>query len=218
MAQTVYDLTSSSLSKELGVEIPDIYVVIAKHSVLGLDTEAIQQILGCSRQDIAEVEADGLYGTVRDRVAGTYANQSATQTTGWDAIEDMAIQGLVKRLPYEKDSEFLLKVAAVANRAVRKHSQSPAVLDPSVRAGRTTISLSQRLVSKLSSNGDLEQTEIREVSIKDGSLANPSFNEIDGLLSVRNLPVMTRAVEIQAKNREPSADEMFQQLVDKGGL
>ena len=217
MGQTVYEITGASLSKELGVEIPDIYVVIAKHSVMGLDSDAIQQILACTREEIAEVESDGTYKIVRAKVAATYAAQSAEQTSGWDAIEDMALKGLVKRLPYEKDGEFLLKVAAVANRATRKHNQNNAVLDPSVRAGRTTINLTQRLVSKLNGQGIKEIEETREISIRDGSMGSPSFNEIDSLLSVRNVPVLPKDVEISTHRADPDQQSMVQDMLRRMG-
>lgn len=213
---SVYEITSQSLTKELGQEVPQVLVVIAKHEVMGVDSQGISEITGESLADIELLQGDPLYKSVKGRIAGEYAEQTAKQTSGWDAIESTAIDRLMQRLPYEKDSEFLLKVAAVANRATRKHApQQNNVLDPSLRAGRTTITLTQRLVSRLNRDGAREQEETRELSIRDGSMSNPSFQEIDSLLTVRNNPVLPRATEIRTHTAEPNMDDLLGDLMKR---
>lgn len=209
----LHEITAASLTKTLGVEVPDIYVVIAKHSVLGMDSEGIRGILQCDADDILEVESTELYKTIRAQVAGAYANLTVSQTTGWDAIEQTAIDGLMKRLPFEKDGEFLLRVAAVANKATRRVGASSGVLDPSRVIGRTAITLTQRLVQRLNRSGDREQITERTLSIHDGSMANPTFDEVDSLLSVKNEAVLPRGLEIQTRNADPSMDELMGEML-----
>lgn len=204
-APTVYGITAESLRQDLGVEVPEIYVVVAKHSVMGLDGTAMQEILGCTQEELAEVEADPTYKAVRIHIAGVYASQSVSQSAGWDAIEQTAIKNLMERLPHERDAEFLLKVAAVANRATRTHGQGPQVLNP-MQQGRSTITLSQRLVSKIKSNGDREESEERKLSIHNGSMGNPTFSEVDDLLSVKAIP---KVVGISTHAHTPSPEELI---------
>lgn len=207
----LHEMNGATLGKLLGVEIPDIYVVVAKHSVMGMEAEQIRSLLGATTEEILEVESDDTYKLVRNVVAGAYAEQTANQSTGWDAIENIAMTQLLKRLPFEKDSEFLLRAAAVANKATRKHSQETGVLDPSKVAGRVQVTLTQRLVRQLSRNGETV-TETKELSIHDGSMANPSFDEVDSLLSVKNIPVMPKTLEVSTRNLDPTMDELMDEM------
>lgn len=211
----MHEITADSLTKALGVEVPDIYVVMAKHSVMGTDSESIQKILGCDQQDIKEVEDSELYKVIRTQVAAAHANQTVDQTSGWDALESTALKNLLKRMPYEKDPELLLRVAAVANKAQRRTGQDSAVLDPARANGKTAITLTQRLVHRLS-RGEEVTEETRQLSIHDGSMGNPSFAEVDSLLSVRNVPVLPRNLEIQTRSNDPSVDDLLGEMGRRG--
>jgi len=193
-ALTLYAMNGATLSKELGQEIDDMYVVIAKHSVMGLDDAAIQDIVDCSAEDMATLRDDPIYKMVRAYVAAANANQLAQQSVGWDTVEQLALAGLVKRMEFEKDPNFILKAAAVANRATRRVSNQN-VLDPS-KTGRTTIVLTERLVNRLNRTGQVEEERTRQLSIHDGSMSRPGFDELDNMLNVRNTPVLPKAVEI----------------------
>jgi len=210
----LHEITADSLTKVMQTEVPDIYVIIAKHKVMGMDSEAIKSIIGCELQDIQEVESTELYKAVRAQCAMAYAALTADQTTGWDAIENIAMTQLLKRLPFEKDSEFLLRAAAVANKAVRKHGKESGVLDPSLKRGTVAITLTQRLVSRLNGRGDKEVAEERVLSIHDGSMSNPSFDEVDSLLSVRTQPNLPRALEIKTRTVEPTMDDLLGDMLD----
>lgn len=206
---STYDITAQSLAKDLQVEeVPEVFVVVAKHQVSGFDLAAIAEILSCEQHELQEVLDDELYKRVRGLVAAIHAQQNVSQTAGWDSLEAMALEGLVKRVKFNNDPEFLLKVAAVANRATRKVAPAAQnVLDPGLRAGRTTITLTQRLVQKINAKGDTVQEETRQLSIKDGSMANPSFGEIDDLLTVKQGAILPKATAIST--HEPTADELL---------
>lgn len=208
----LHEITAESLTRELGVEIPAIYVVVAKHSVMGMDTDGITKILGCTVEDILEVEAKDSYKAVRIQISQAYAELTVNQTSGWDALENMALNSLIKRAPMERDIETLLKIAAVANKAQRMHAKDSNVLDPAKVSGRTVITLSQRLVQRLNGRGDTVTEETRQLSIADGSMSNPNFSEVDELLSVRNQPVFPRNVEISTRNADPTSDELLEMM------
>lgn len=208
IAPNTYDVNAVSLAKQLEVEsVPDAFVVVAKHQVAGFDSHAIAEILSCTDTELQEVLDDPLYVNVRGVIAAIAAEQAVNQATGWDAIESLALQGLVQRMKTERDPEFLLKAAAIANRAQRRTPAGGAVLDPGLRAGRTTITLTQRIVRKISEKGAETTEETKQLSIKDGSMVNPSFTELDSLLSVRTVGVIPRMVEV--KTHEPSVEEML---------
>jgi hypothetical protein len=176
-------VTSKSLSQDLGKEVPDIYVVVAKHSVMGSLPESICEVLSCSREELTEIENDSLYKEVRQLIGAIQLQSKADSETGWDALEQMAVKKLVEKINFEKDSEFLLRVAAVANKAQRRSAPQQGVLDPSSAGQRTTINLTTRFLQRLTATGP-ELMKETHLSIGDGSMTNPKFEEVDDLLSV----------------------------------
>lgn len=213
---SLMSVTAGSLSRDLNEEVPDIYVVIAKHSVLGMDAESIKDILGCTMADVQEVESNELYKQVRTLVGAAQAQARVDQTTGWDAIEDMAIKNLAARMPFEKDGDFLLRVAAVANKAVRRTQDPSNVLDPGKQNGRIAISLTQRFIEKVNAlNNGTERVEERTLSIRDGSMRQPTFDDVDAYLQVSSHAI-PRTVEITTQTAEPSFDELDDLMKSKG--
>ncbi len=210
-------ITAESLTEVLEVEVPDTYVIIAKHRVLGMDTLAISDILGVEQADVDEVEENELYQRVKAILAVKHADMQAKQSLGWDDIESLAVEKLVERLPVEKDSEFLLRVAAVANKATRKQQKDSRVLDPSANNGTTAITLTQRLVRKITKHGDGAVEETRQISISDGSMEQCSFSDIDSMLAVSTQPVRTREVQAAQDSSKVSLTELSEHMegIDK---
>lgn len=211
----IWELDTAKVGAILGEEIPSVFVVIAKHQVLGLNESQIAEILSADLTEVQAALQDELYKRVKECVAEAHAESTVEQTTGWDAVENMALKSLIKRLPLmERDPEFLLRAATLANRATRKHAQASNVLDPGLRVGTRTITLTQRLVRQINGRGEQAETETREVSIKDGSMSNPTFGEVDSLLSVRNVPVLSKALEIKTHPPDdPTDEELFQDFL-----
>lgn len=211
-------LTAESLGRQVGEPVPPAYVIIAKHQALGMDDESIRDVLGCELKDITEVKADALYEKVRLIVSATHAQSLVDQTQGWDHLEQLYLSRLIERAPLERDPEFMLRVAAFANKAQRRVAANNGhTLDPAERNGRAAITLSSRLIRKIQNGVEsIEQIETRQLSISDGSMQNPSFAEVDSLLSVsnRNLP---KPVDIHTQIAEPGVDELTSDLEERFG-
>lgn len=208
MGMYLANITADSLAKVLELDVPEMYVVLAKHSVMGMDRESICDVLAIDSKDIEEVERDPVYQRVRTHIGAMYLESQSTRVFGWDGIESMSLQKLAERIEYEKDSDFLLKVAAVANKAQRRGSQDMGVLDPS-KAGKTAITLTQRLVQRFQ-NGT--QTVERELSIHDGSMQRVSFDEVDNLLAVSGRPIIPHATQISTRSGDATFDELSEEM------
>jgi hypothetical protein len=176
-------VTAKSLSQDLGKEVPEMYVVVAKHTVMGTSSESICEVLSCSKEELSEIESDELYKEVRQVIGAIQLQSRADSDTGWDALESLAVKKLVDRVPFEKDPEFLLRIAAVANKAQRRTAPQSGVLDPARAGQRTTINLTSRILQRLTATGP-ELVRETHLSIADGSMTNPKFEEVDDLLSV----------------------------------
>jgi hypothetical protein len=199
-------ITAESLTRDLGKEVPAMYVVVAKHKVLGSTDESICEVIDCTKEELGELESDPLFKEVRQIVGAMQLQTRVNSDTGLDALESMAVQKLVERLPFEKDPEFILRVAAFANKAQRRTAPQQGILDPARSGQRTTINLTSRILQRLTQTGT-EVVKETHLSIRDGSMTNPKFEEVDDLLSVSE----RRGVIPHVKTIE-SRDVSFEEL------
>lgn len=179
-------LTAESLSESLDVEVPDNYVIVAKHSVMGVANETISEVLGCSESDINELAQDPVYQQVRAVVAVQHSALIANQSAAWDELERIYLGKLIERAPHEKDSDFLIRGATMANRAQRKTLAGESkVLDPTSKSHTVAITLTQRLVKTITrGESSTEEQSIRKLSITDGSMERCTSEEVDSLLGI----------------------------------
>jgi hypothetical protein len=215
---SLMQITSESLTRQLAREIPDVYVVIAKHSVLGMDDEAIREVIGCTAEELSEILNDSTYREVRLLVGAAQSQQLVDQATGWDALEALALGNLIKRAPLERDTDTLLRIASVANKAARRAAAGKAegVLDPAAHGRTARINLTTRLVKQFTKDGVETQTIEKQLSISDGSMANPGFDEIDSFLHVSNTPTLPRNIEVKTSTPEVTLEELDQDSQRKG--
>lgn len=205
------NITAESLGKQLECEVPEMYIVIAKHDVMGTDDESLCELIGVARADLDEVRADSTYDLVRQQIGALVAESHATRVHGWDGLEAMALEKLSKRVEYENDSEFLLKTAMVANKAQRRGGGKMGILDPS-KNNRTSIVLTERLVQKFQGNYRTEE-RTRELSIHDGSMERVSFDDVNHLLDMKNSSPIPQARRISTM--DPTQSELDSELMKR---
>lgn len=212
---SLMDITHDSLSRQLSQAVPEVYVIVAKHTVLGMDEDTIREVIGCTKDELDVVLNDALYREVRLIIGAAQAESVVDLTTGWDKLEQHAVTNLVDRVKVSRDPDFLLRVAAVANKAQRRHSQGKqdGVLDPA-QAGTRKINLTTRLVERFQRNDgtQVERGIERQLSITDGSAANPSFEEIDDLLHVSATPSLPRQIEVRTAMPDVDYDELDEEM------
>lgn len=177
-------ITCASLEVILGRQVEEIHLTIAKSSVLGLDPETIANTLGVERAEIEEVMASQEYKDVRLLVGAEEAKSRVERDSGWDGIESNALTKLAKRVALENDTETLLKIAAVANKATRRTAPpKDHVLDPSQAGARVPLTLTRRFTEKLNNGSVTERTMTQQISVLDGSAVNPNFKEVNQILA-----------------------------------
>ncbi len=177
-------LTVDSLKSILGREVEEIHLTVAKSSVLGLDPETIANTLGVSRGEIEELMELQDYKDVRLLVGAEQAKDRVERDFGWDGIENSALRKLARRTELENDTDTLLRIAAVANRATRRAAPpKESLLDPSQAGARVPLTLTRRFTEKLNGSGQLiERSETQQISVLNGSAVNPTFKEVNSLL------------------------------------
>jgi hypothetical protein len=213
---SISTMTAATLTEQIGEPVPDVYVLIAKNSVAGLDSTGIADVLGVTREEIEQVVQDQVYKSVRLLIASEYAKTQTEKDFTWDEIEHTALSNLAKRVPYEKDTESLLKIAAVANKAQRRNSNSSRVLDPTLGSGRVALTLSRRITERLAADGSKSTEETQQISVLDGSAKNPTFETIDGLLGVTRKPQLPENMAVKTHTPDDfSVDDLLNDLAGK---
>lgn len=216
---SLIDITHESLTRQLSREVPEVYVIVAKHSVLGMPDDTIREVIGCTKEELNDVLNDALYREVRLIIGAAQAESVVDLTTGWDKLEQHAVTNLIDRAKVSRDPDFLLRVAAVANKAQRRHQQGrdQGVLDPT-GSRRPVINLTTRLVKSFTHSDGTKETQgvERQLSITDGSAQNPTFDEVDGLLHVSQTPALPRDIEIRTSTPELDIGALDKEMEKRG--
>ena len=206
-------LTVESLETILGREVMEIHLTVAKSSVLGLDPETIAHTLGVDKGEIEVLMEHQDYKDIRLLVGAEQAKERVERDYGWDGIESEALRKLGRRVKLENDTDTLLRVAAVSNRATRRTAppkESP--LDPSQAGARVPLTLTKRFTEKLNDSGQtIERIETHQISVLNGSAVNPSFVEVNRLLKgeVEPTPQAPRTSQAYIDQVESADEEDF---------
>lgn len=206
-------LTVDSLATILGREVEEIHLTIAKSSVLGLDPETIANTLGVAKEEINELMETQDYKDIRLLVGAEQAKERVERDFSWDGLESAALTKLGRRVQLESDTDTLLRIAAVSNRANRRAAPpKESVLDPAQAGARVPLTLTKRFTERLNSSGQtIERTETHQISVLNGSAVNPSFKEVNNLLqgNVTPTPQAPRTGQAYIEQVEAADDDPF---------
>jgi hypothetical protein len=141
-----------------------------------------------------EIYGDPIYRDIEGGILSAKIEENIEVDNSWDSLEAKALENLGKVMAVNKDPELNLKVASVANRAVRRTRANNAVLDATRGEGtRATIKLTQRMMQKLGKIDDSREVEMEvEASIglsnediesmfsgESGRMSLPNFGDSD---------------------------------------
>lgn len=188
-------LTIESLGSQLGRVVSEMEVIIAKNDIAGLPAGSIAKVLGVTKDEIETFQLTQEYKDVRLLLGAEAAKLNTSKDSDWDAIEAFALGKLRERVPHERDTDTLLKIAAVANKAERRtQNQTNNLLDPSSASVRVPLQLSRRIIERIMTDGTREREETQQISLMNGTAVNPSFAEIDKALgvSIKSKPILDR--------------------------
>lgn len=180
-------MNSTTLKQMIGREVSDAVVLIAKNMILGSNPEMIREVLGCSRAEIDELMESQDYKDVHLLMAAHYNSDSIGVDLSYDELEARALSGLMKRVESVKDTDQLIRIAQMANRAVRRQKPMQGELNPALAQGRVNLTLTRRMVEKLQSAGGPAQIETTEQISIHGAHTNPTFEEVDKFFGVRGI-------------------------------
>lgn len=172
-------MTVETIGQMLDREVSDIVVLVAKNVILGGDHTSVAQILGCSDSDVEEVMASQDYKDVHLLLAAQYNHDSIATDLTYDEIEHEALKKIMKSIDREKDVDRLVRIATMANKAVRRQKvpTNHDILDPGSAKGQVKLTLSRRIVDRLNQTQEIEREITEQISIHGGS-SKPTFEEV----------------------------------------
>ena len=179
-------MTLNELNRVLGREIPDALFVIAKSTVLGMDSAMIASTMQIDLVEIEELIASDDFRDVRLLLGAERQKELMEIDAGWDGIESLTTARLYKAVKNESDPKVLAQVAMIANRAERRSApkgESP--LNANGSAQRVPLTLTKRYTEKIAAGQVIERTEEQSVSILSGRMINPTFEEVQKRLSAQ---------------------------------
>lgn len=210
-------ITVESLHRILGREVEEIHLTIAKANAMGLPPEVIANSVGIPPEEVAELMESQDYKDVRLLVGSQMLTDRVERDGGWDGIENTAVRKLARKAELENDTDTLLRIAAVANRATRRAAppKESGPLDPSQAGARVPLTLTRRYTEKLNQTGQVvERSETQQISVLDGSAKNPKFEDVKALLS--GVRAATVGPEDSQSPAEPSRTaSTSQQYIDR---
>lgn len=198
------DITQSKLEGVFGKPVPETYIMVAKHVILGVGVADIAEIIGAEENEVTELlESDEDYKEIEGYIRKQYASAQADVDISWDGIEAVALANLSKSIQNDHDPDLNLRVAAVANKAQRRHSRRAThTLTPSGGA-HVHLKLTKRFVEKLNGGGAAVEKTI-EMTID--SANPPSQTELGGLFDFEE------SAEGGASTRGDAPENLLEQL------
>jgi hypothetical protein len=208
LALSLVSLTPETLSRDLGEPVEEVMVIIGKHEVMGFDSKSIAELLGVTQEEVDQVRELQLYKNMLLLMKVEQSKGRIDTDNYWDAIEQVGLERLFERVKIERDGDFLLKVAAVANKAQRR-TRGEQVLDPAAAGTRIPLTLSRRIVKKLHSDGTSEEGIEETMRINDGRMVHPTFGDVDALLSVSQKPFLPKDIAVKTVVHDPTVEELM---------
>jgi hypothetical protein len=172
--------------------------------------QQIADILMLTYDHIVAIETTQAYKKKYAEEADSIINAEFERSAGWDELEGDAIAGLMEIMKYQKNPDFLLRVAAVANKAERRSKQSKTdakVVDASA-AGVTNniviLNMNRGFVERQQNNTIDVTPRPKEIPLKQSDIPPPKL--VDEILA----PARDRAGITQIK-KETDIQRLFRE-------
>lgn len=126
----------------------------ASLAVAGVPTHQICAVLQISDEEFNELQASEEYKLIYESLLENELEreeQFKTLNSAWDTLEANALSRLYDLVSWNGDPEFILRIAAVANKSIRKSVTHARPIDGAV-AANATITLNQNFIQKLTHN------------------------------------------------------------------
>lgn len=174
-------INKETIEAILETPVDELHVQIAKHELQGFDLALIAEIFATDESEIRDVIEADEYKLVKRAVALELAKYSADTDISWDSLEYKSLERLQQTIQLSSDPEFHLRVAAMANKATRRHRGDATPLNPAAAGVRVSLSLTERFVNKLqesASGNSQEQIVERRIDLENAHKLRASPKQV----------------------------------------
>lgn len=141
------------MANEISKETMEQHKRIAKLMVAGVSQTQIAQAVNLTDGRISQLLSDEAFLQTLELVAAEKAEQHTEIANGWDSIEAKALEIVKDNLKWNKNPDFALKAAMVANRAARRnnmpHPSQNIPLEPGKAGPRVVINLGNQYLMQI---------------------------------------------------------------------
>lgn len=204
------DITKEAAEVALELEIPDVYFSIARALTSGISPAGIAKVFNYQVEEVATLLAEPDFMRLKTWYAELLQRRSFDSDDNWDSLEGKAISNLGDIAKHNRDPDFNLKLASIANRAQRRHrAPTSTPLDPN-NAGKTVnISFQKRFVKQLE-NG----YEAQEITVEVNGLSQ--FEPVD-MVEVSELLGVSDKINKKMDNPDQAGDRLvLAQMLEDG--
>lgn len=176
---------------------PERFEKIARFMAHKIPQKQIAEMLGISEGRLSQIIVQPDYLLVQNEVFAEYGARSIETDDAYDKLEHLALQNLEFTLQYSKDPDLNLKVATMANKAIRRTRPGNKPLEVENTGQRVVLNLTTRTIKNLgktqvlndrgygeglTETQEVETTVERTVQIEKTASADFSEGEITSLL------------------------------------
>lgn len=126
----------------------DKYERIANLLAAGVPETQVADAVGLSPGRITQIKEEEEFQAYMSKAASAKAQMNTDLNDGWDGIERSALKILSDNMRINRNPEFALRVAAVANRATRRGPQGNQTLNAPTQ-GQVIVNLNAAFVNQL---------------------------------------------------------------------
>lgn len=135
---------------------------IARMALFDIPQTQIAKAVGLSDSRISQIVETEEYKTVLSAISIEYFERNQQLNDGWQSVEALALGTVVDNLAWNKDPDFALRAAMIANKAQKRGETAKQPIDAQAGA-RAVFHLTQNFIQKLQHFGGENKTPDGEV-------------------------------------------------------
>lgn len=154
------------------------YEKIASMLQYGIDQADIARALGLTESRLSQiVNEDEDFARVNSAAAAEAFEQQRLINEGWDGVEALALNTVIKKLQISQDADYALKAATLANRATRRGDSRNLPIGQGAGGGTTVVTLQLSFINRLQEMQSIEPRSQRVLEHKRNDFMAPDAVE-----------------------------------------
>jgi hypothetical protein len=153
------------------------YARVAKMLSLGVAESDVAEVVGVTPAAISQLKTRADFAEVFSAEMSRVYEEQRELNEGWDSIEKKALRVIDDNLKWNKNPDFALRAAMVANKANRRGSQNQPI-DVGRMGSRAVVQLNVAFVNKLQGHGHISHAAANLADGNGNSITTPAMGAV----------------------------------------